>query len=192
MMQYFYNFDYDIVKDEDLDEECFEQELLQKHSKVYAVADKYQVPDLKTLARQKFAARLCTGERNTPFATEHVFESTPETDYGLRDICLLWYAAFVQLEKDSYTYFQVEADVSDLMKFVKSVLLRLPVVLAADLATFGLLRQAGFLMPEQMGHMKRGREALLQDLLVYLGKDGDGSRAENLRPLIHMLDHADL
>lgn len=58
------------------------------HSKLYSLADKYDVPGLQDLAAVKFKA-ACTVFWNMeafPGVAEHVFISTPESDPGLREI----------------------------------------------------------------------------------------------------------
>ncbi|KAI4088817.1 MAG: hypothetical protein LQ344_005794 [Seirophora lacunosa] len=62
---------------------------IMNNAAVYALAEKYDIPALKNLAKEKFEAR-CRGFRwadaNLVVALEMVYSSTPETDRGLRDI----------------------------------------------------------------------------------------------------------
>lgn len=56
------------------------------HVKMYAVGDKYDVPDLKELAQEEFS-RACSSYWNEDVlcdAAELVFTSSPEADEGLR------------------------------------------------------------------------------------------------------------
>lgn len=55
---------------------------------VYAVADKYDIPALKDLAKSKFSALAWGVWPHKDFSTviHEVFESTPSSDSGLRDI----------------------------------------------------------------------------------------------------------
>ena len=58
------------------------------HSKMYEMADKYEVVGLKELAKEKFN-RGCNHFWNTPefhIAASHAFSTTPEDDAGLRDL----------------------------------------------------------------------------------------------------------
>ncbi|KAL8955691.1 MAG: hypothetical protein Q9193_006549 [Seirophora villosa] len=62
---------------------------IMNNAAVYALAEKYDIPALKNLAKGKFEAR-CRGFRwadvNLVAALEVVYSSTPATDRGLRDI----------------------------------------------------------------------------------------------------------
>ena len=58
------------------------------HTKMYEIADKYEVIGLKALAKEKFS-RSCKHFWNTsdfPIAAHHAFSTTPEDDKGLRDL----------------------------------------------------------------------------------------------------------
>ncbi|XP_014550697.1 hypothetical protein COCVIDRAFT_20927 [Bipolaris victoriae FI3] len=58
------------------------------HSKMYEMADKYEVVGLRKLAEEKFN-RVCNHFWNTPdfhIAASHAFSTTPEDDAGLRDL----------------------------------------------------------------------------------------------------------
>ncbi|KAH0556868.1 hypothetical protein GP486_005347 [Trichoglossum hirsutum] len=56
--------------------------------RVYAIAEKYDIPALKTLAKERFSkwARNNWSHKEFPILVKEVFESTPDTDRGLRDI----------------------------------------------------------------------------------------------------------
>ena len=58
------------------------------HAKVYALADKYGIHDLKDLAQAKFAeaASRDWNSSSFPHAIQTVYLSTPESNQGLRDI----------------------------------------------------------------------------------------------------------
>ena len=58
------------------------------HTKMYEMADKYEVVDLKELAKEKFS-RGCKHFWNTSdfqIAADHAFSTTPDDDNGLRDL----------------------------------------------------------------------------------------------------------
>ncbi|ERF77169.1 hypothetical protein EPUS_06449 [Endocarpon pusillum Z07020] len=61
---------------------------LNVHAQMYALADKYGIHDLKDLAREKFAA-VASNEwdgKGFPVAVNTVYATTPESDYGLRNV----------------------------------------------------------------------------------------------------------
>lgn len=186
MIQYFYAFDYEIEHDETPQDNGLDNGLLCAHSMVYAIADKYQVTDLKSLARTRFADSLIKGGVSIYHAVDHVFDSTPDTDYGLRDICLLSYAVSIHSEQESWD--GGEGDLQFLIKACKAIMNKFP-ALSAEISTFALFSQAGLLRPKDVVTDKptTGSEALLEDLLMYLSLDGDGSRAEQLRALVEKL-----
>lgn len=64
------------------------EEALLVHAKVYTVADKYDVPGLKSHVAAKFhdTCRLFWNSTTFPLAARFIFESTPEHDEQLRDI----------------------------------------------------------------------------------------------------------
>jgi hypothetical protein len=70
--------------------------------RVYAIAEKYDIPALKTLARERFSkwAKNNWSHKDFPILVREVFESTPDTDRGLRDIvsqlCAKHVKSFVQ------------------------------------------------------------------------------------------------
>ncbi|CZT17595.1 uncharacterized protein RCC_03429 [Ramularia collo-cygni] len=99
MLQYFYGFEYNLEIEKNPTEN--DESLLEMHSMVYAVAEKYQAADLKAFARVKFATALVRDGRSILYAVPHLFESTLETDFGLRDICFLSYAMSIQKKKEA-------------------------------------------------------------------------------------------
>ncbi|EFQ96930.1 hypothetical protein MGYG_08855 [Nannizzia gypsea CBS 118893] len=58
------------------------------HARVYKVAEKYIIPDLKEKALEKFeaAVRTCWGTDDFPSAIEEVYTSIPAIDRVLRDV----------------------------------------------------------------------------------------------------------
>ncbi|KAE9973043.1 hypothetical protein BLS_003780 [Venturia inaequalis] len=84
MIEALYDGDYIYENDDDLmeSEDMF-------HAKVYAIADKYDVPKLKILASEHFVRSFATAEstvRDIAETIEYVYDSTPESDRCLRDI----------------------------------------------------------------------------------------------------------
>lgn len=61
---------------------------LNVHAQMYALADKYGIHDLKDLARDKFAEAASNDwqGKDFPIAVHTVYASTPESDYGLRNV----------------------------------------------------------------------------------------------------------
>ena len=72
------------------------------HTKMYEVAEKYEVTGLKDLAKEKFS-RSCRHFWNTcnfPVAANHAFSTTPESDNGLRDLVSQTIATHMQLTRE--------------------------------------------------------------------------------------------
>lgn len=69
------------------------------HTRVYALAEKYDIPALKALARGKFEmAMACNYDSpELPEAIEEVYCSTLDNDRGLRDIVLNLFKCHEQL-----------------------------------------------------------------------------------------------
>jgi hypothetical protein len=65
------------------------------HAKVYALAEKYGIMGLKALARRKFASQAKEHISSTelPWAMKEVYESTVDSDRGLRDIVIQTFRA---------------------------------------------------------------------------------------------------
>ena len=63
---------------------------LMNNALVYALADKYDIPELKELAKRKFQALASSKWPHDDFhaVTETVFSTTPDQDMGLRQIIL--------------------------------------------------------------------------------------------------------
>jgi hypothetical protein len=63
-------------------------EQLLLHSKLYTIAEKYDVPGLKLLAKEKFDRSCIAFGQQEDFivAAEHAFTTTPDEDDGLRMI----------------------------------------------------------------------------------------------------------
>ncbi|KAI9809482.1 MAG: hypothetical protein M1826_003896, partial [Phylliscum demangeonii] len=58
------------------------------HARMYAIADKYQIPGLKDLSKRKFSTTVTDKWNNESFshAVRVVYNSTPQNDRGLRDV----------------------------------------------------------------------------------------------------------
>jgi hypothetical protein len=91
MIHYFYHHDYPSksytdVKDNHLTTANVAKGVLVVHSKMYAMADKYQVPGLKALAVRKFQADWSKTAAGLSTAIVIAFMSTSDTDQGLRQV----------------------------------------------------------------------------------------------------------
>lgn len=76
------------------------------HAKMYAIADKYGLPDLKGSAKETFE-RLVRGKWDSalfPKVASLVYELTPEGDRGLRDLLVqhLWANRATLLPKEDF------------------------------------------------------------------------------------------
>ncbi|KAL6149966.1 hypothetical protein ACJQWK_02530 [Exserohilum turcicum] len=83
MLQFLYTFDYDAggsVADA--------ASPMVFNVKVYSIADKYDIPALKSVARQKFqeSVETCWNMDDFPHAIAEVYNSTPPNDQGLRSL----------------------------------------------------------------------------------------------------------
>jgi hypothetical protein len=58
------------------------------HSRMYEIGEKYDVPALKNLAREKFerACKKYWADAQFPIAASHSLSTTPDSDNGLRDV----------------------------------------------------------------------------------------------------------
>lgn len=65
-----------------------ESSQLLTHSKMYEIGEKYDVPALKNLAREKFerACRKYWADAQFPIAALHSLSTTPDSDNRLRDV----------------------------------------------------------------------------------------------------------
>lgn len=96
-----------LVSDDGSDYESYDEEdelpedesHLLLHTRVYALAEKYDIPSLKMLARSKFeTAMACHYDSpDLPEAIEEVYCSTLDNDRGLRDIVLDLFKCHTQL-----------------------------------------------------------------------------------------------
>lgn len=79
--------DYESYDEEEVGEE--ESHLL-LHTRVYALAEKYDIPSLKELAQRKFEMAMACFYDSSEFADaiEEVYCSTVDSDRGLRDVVL--------------------------------------------------------------------------------------------------------
>ena len=81
----------------------FEETELSTNARMYALADKYGIEDLKELAREKFA-RVATRDWNKggfAHAVQIVYESTPKSGSSLRDVIVATINQHRDLMKDS-------------------------------------------------------------------------------------------
>jgi len=69
------------------------------HAKVYAIAEKYGIRALKALAQKKFAAQSAYHWGSTEFAEaiQEAYETTIDTDRGLRDIVIQTFRCFPEI-----------------------------------------------------------------------------------------------
>ncbi|PPJ51972.1 hypothetical protein CBER1_10703 [Cercospora berteroae] len=90
--------------EEDDNTECESHLVL--HTQVYALGEKYDIPSLKQLARQKFemAAACYYDAPELAEAIELVYQSTVDTDRGLRDIVLQLFRRHPQLANTQDIY----------------------------------------------------------------------------------------
>jgi len=98
------NSDYESYDDE---EEVGEEEShLLTHTRVYALAEKYDIPSLKELAQSKFEMAMACYYDSSEFADaiEEVYCSTIDTDRGLRDIVLQAFRAHPALATTQDVY----------------------------------------------------------------------------------------
>ncbi|KAL1602227.1 hypothetical protein SLS59_004914 [Nothophoma quercina] len=65
------------------------------HTKVYAIAEKYGIAGLKSLARSKFSYQISTHLSSPEFADacQEAYETTFHTDRGLRDVIIQTFRA---------------------------------------------------------------------------------------------------
>lgn len=167
MMHFFYNFDYNLSQSET------EHHL--KHSMVYTIADKYDIPDLKELARVKFGAAPMEDSSDVPGVVFHVFESTPETDFFLRDLCLLYYTIDVLDQIHLTEHFEESGDSEHLVLMIDWYNARYTQLLPLGLS------------PKQ-DQVKSDLETVMSGLLRYLELSGDEPRTSKLRELFPWLD----
>lgn len=161
MIHYFYHFEYNHTVTESSE---ISPKLLD--SMMYAVADKYRVPGLKRLARFKFASPT---HRANSSGTRHPFQSTPDTDFGLRDICFCFYASIV-LEGDG--------DLDTLVRRWHRMFTALP-AMAVEIAAFTIFIQSK--NRKLKGH---GFPSLAEEFVSYLKLAGGESRANDLHSVL--------
>jgi len=89
--------DYD--DDDEQDDSTEAESHLVLHTRVYALAEKYDIPSLKQLARRKFEVAMACYYDSPEFADaiEEVYCSTVDTDRGLRDVVLQAFRSHPQL-----------------------------------------------------------------------------------------------
>ncbi|KAK2055578.1 hypothetical protein LY76DRAFT_628232 [Colletotrichum caudatum] len=96
MIQYFYRLDYQLLDSNnhsqslEQQDDCTDLSGLFLHAKVYAIAEKYVVGGLKDLAVTKFRTAAETTWDTGDFlnAAREAYNSTIDTDRGLRDVVL--------------------------------------------------------------------------------------------------------
>ena len=71
------------------------------HAKVYALADKYAITGLKALACSKFATQMAAhhGAPEAALAMQEAYESTVDSDRGLRDVVIATFRAHPELAR---------------------------------------------------------------------------------------------
>lgn len=96
--------EYESFDDEDEDTEAESHLLL--HTRVYALAEKYDIPSLKPLAKKKFETAMACYYDSPEFANaiEEVYDSTVDSDRGLRDIVLQAFRMHPQLANTQDVY----------------------------------------------------------------------------------------
>jgi hypothetical protein len=83
LVQFFYNMDYDEVLPLYAD-----VTILQLHARMFALADKYEIPDLPSVAADKYSARCLTFWKPLEFLSsiQDVYDGTPPSISLLRKI----------------------------------------------------------------------------------------------------------
>ena len=92
-----WDYNSDAVADEE--EEPLDDSQMVLHTRVYALAEKYDIPSLKYLAKSKFEMAMACFYDSPDFALaiEEVYCSTIDSDRGLRDIVLEAFKNYPQL-----------------------------------------------------------------------------------------------
>jgi hypothetical protein len=98
-----FDSDSEVIVDE---EEEPEESHLVLHTKVYALAEKYDILSLKQLAKSKFEMAMACFYDSPDFAEaiEEVYCSTIDSDRGLRDIVLEAFKSHPQLASTQDVY----------------------------------------------------------------------------------------
>jgi hypothetical protein len=99
------NSDYESY-DDDEEEVGEEESHLLTHTRVYALAEKYDIPSLKDLAQSKFEMAMACYYDSSEFADaiEEVYYSTIDSDRGLRDVVLQAFRAHPALATTQDVY----------------------------------------------------------------------------------------
>lgn len=92
--------------DDDEQEVGEEESHLITHTRVYAIAEKYDIPSLKELAQSKFEMAMACYYDSSEFADaiEEVYCSTIDSDRGLRDVVLQAFRAHPALATTQDVY----------------------------------------------------------------------------------------
>jgi hypothetical protein len=110
MLQYLYGLDYNIEIPKDLLTGTF-------IAKVYALAEKYGIPSLKTAVTPIFASEVAKAWNTDGFpqVLAEVYSSTPHQDHGLRDLVTGVVCKHIQklLKKEAFVQFVSERAVPD-------------------------------------------------------------------------------
>jgi len=124
MIDYFYGFDY---KDEPKPKGKL------KHSTeinvaVYAIADKYEIVDLKSLAIKKFGLAIgnfITKKQDPLEVIRAVYETTPPNERGLRDVCVdIWTMGVINV-KDPESKSRAQRLFEDMPQFATDIAFKL-------------------------------------------------------------------
>lgn len=110
--------DYDSYSDED---ESEDESYLVLHTKVYALAEKYDIPSLKQLAKSKFEMAMACNYDSPDFADaiEEVYCSTIDSDRGLRDVVLEAFKSHPQLANTGDVYSVIQGTPSLALELFK-------------------------------------------------------------------------
>ena len=93
-----------------------DQPALLSSVRVYAIADKYDIPPLKRLAKERFETWAEKNWAREDFSdiVREIFESTPTSDRGLRDIAIRIVALHADVLTKKYEFRPVIEEVGDL------------------------------------------------------------------------------
>ncbi|KAF2221859.1 hypothetical protein BDZ85DRAFT_274762 [Elsinoe ampelina] len=91
---------------EDYEEYDSDESHLLAHTRVYALAEKYQIPALKSLAQAKFEVAMACFYDSPEFAdaVEEVYNSTIDSDRGLRNVVIQAFRTHPQLANTQDVY----------------------------------------------------------------------------------------
>ena len=179
MLLYLYVLDYDTGSTTEVgfqataSEDYVEKErnvALQAHVAVYAVADKYDIPSLKAIAKSKFDMQIGNmwPVPRLPNIANEVFSSTPCNDRGLRDVILklcVSHAAEIVNESFSNTsinsssYSNVELSAQEEEELTWNDVLRKDGVLVTEIPT-NVVKEND----EELSNMREGYEIAMEEI----------------------------